>query len=387
MNIDKLLSNKAKSIPPSGIRRFFDLINEMEDAISLSIGEPDFDTPWAVREEGIFTLEQGRTHYSPNAGFMELKEEICRYLKRKFGLDYRSNETIVTVGGSEAIDLSLRAILEPGDEVIIPEPSFVAYSPCALLAGGIPVPVPLKVENEFRLTPVELMDSITPKTKVLILPYPCNPTGAVMERSDLEKIVEVLKDRDIIVVSDEIYAELTYGMKHVSIASFEEMKDKTLVINGFSKAYAMTGWRLGYACGPKPLIDMMIKIHQFAIMSSPTIAQLAGIEALRNCDRDIERMSVEYQRRKRVIVDGFNEAGLDCFEPYGAFYCFPSIKNTGLGSEEFAERLLMEERVAVVPGNAFGKSGEGFVRVCYAASMENIFEALKRIKRFMERMN
>ena len=387
MNIDNLLSNKAKRIPPSGIRRFFDLINEMEDAISLSIGEPDFDTPWAVREEGIFTLEKGRTHYSPNAGFQELKEEICRYLKRKFGLDYKPDETIVTVGGSEAIDLSLRALIETGDEVIIPEPSFVAYSPCTMLAGGIPVPVALNVENDFRLTPKELIAAITPKTKALILPFPCNPTGAVMEHSDLKKIVDVLKDKDIVVISDEIYAELTYGMKHVSIASFEEMKEKTLLINGFSKAYAMTGWRLGYACGPKPLIDMMIKIHQFAIMSSPTIAQLAGIEALRSCDKDIERMSVEYQRRKRVIVDGFNEAGLECFEPYGAFYCFPSIKSTGLSSEEFAERLLMEEKVAVVPGNAFGRSGEGFVRVCYAASMENIFEALKRIKRFMERLN
>jgi aminotransferase len=387
LNIEDLISSKVKSIPPSGIRKFFDLINEMKDAISLSIGEPDFDTPWCIREEGIFSLEKGKTHYSPNAGFMELREEIARYMHRKFGLDYRPSEMIVTVGGSEAIDLVLRAVIVPGDEVIIPEPSFVAYSPCTVLAGGTPVAVPLKVENEFRLTRDELAKAITKRTKAIFLPFPCNPTGAVMEYDDLKAMADLLRDKDILVISDEIYAELTYGMKHVSIASFDGMKEKTLVINGFSKAYAMTGWRLGYACGPKPLIDIMTKIHQFAIMSAPTTAQFAGIEALKNCDREIVKMNSEYQRRKRVIVDGLNEVGLDCFEPYGAFYCFPSIKKTGLTSEMFSEKLLMEEKVAVVPGNAFGASGEGFVRVCYAASMENIFEALKRINRFMGRIN
>lgn len=386
MKIDDIISKKVKDIPPSGIRRFFDLINEMKDAISLSIGEPDFDTPWSIREEGIFSLEKGKTHYSPNAGFQELRQEITKYMSRKFDLEYSISETLVTVGGSEAIDLALRAIIEPGDEVIIPEPSFVAYSPCTSLAGGVPVPIALKVENDFRLTKEELIGAITSKTKALILPFPCNPTGAVMERKDLKEIVDVLKDKDILIISDEIYAELTYDLKHVSIASFSEMKGKTLVINGFSKAYAMTGWRLGFACGPRTLIEAMTKIHQYAIMSSPTTAQIAGIEALKNCDKEILKMKLEYQRRKRVIVDGFNEAGLECFEPFGAFYCFPSIRNTGLNSEEFAEKLLLEERVAVVPGNAFGSSGEGFVRVCYAASMENIFEALKRINRFTERI-
>ena len=384
MKIDDVISSKIKSIPPSGIRRFFDLINEMKDAISLSIGEPDFDTPWSIREEGIFSLEKGRTHYSPNAGFQELRKEITNYMLRKFDLVYKPEETIVTVGGSEAIDLILRSVIDPGDEVIIPEPSFVAYSPCTLLAGGIPVAVPLKVENNFKLTADELLEAISEKTKALVLPFPCNPTGATMDREDLAPIAEVLRNKDIVVISDEIYAELTYGSKHVSIASFDDMKDRTVVINGFSKAYAMTGWRLGFACGPKALIDIMIKIHQYAIMSSPTIAQFSGIEALKNCDREIEKMNLEYQRRKRVIVDGLNNYGLECFEPFGAFYCFPSVKKSGLDSERFAEKLLMQEKVAVVPGTAFGKSGEGFVRICYAASMENIFEALKRIKRFME---
>jgi len=384
LKIDDVISSKIKSIPPSGIRRFFDLINEMKDAISLSIGEPDFDTPWSIREEGIFSLEKGRTHYSPNAGFQELRKEITNYMLRKFDLVYKPEETIVTVGGSEAIDLILRSVIDPGDEVIIPEPSFVAYSPCTLLAGGIPVAVPLKVENNFKLTADELLEAISEKTKALVLPFPCNPTGATMDREDLAPIAEVLRNKDIVVISDEIYAELTYGSKHVSIASFDDMKDRTVVINGFSKAYAMTGWRLGFACGPKALIDIMIKIHQYAIMSSPTIAQFSGIEALKNCDREIEKMNLEYQRRKRVIVDGLNNYGLECFEPFGAFYCFPSVKKSGLDSERFAEKLLMQEKVAVVPGTAFGKSGEGFVRICYAASMENIFEALKRIKRFME---
>ena len=384
MKDDGFVTSKIRDIKPSGIRRFFDLINEMKDAISLSIGEPDFDTPWSIREEGIFTLERGKTHYSPNAGFRELREEITRYMERRFGLSYSPDEVLVTVGGSEAIDLVLRTVIEPGDEVIIPEPSFVAYNPCVLLAGGVPVDIPLRAENDFRLTVKELAGAITERTKALILPYPCNPTGAIMGYEDLKSIVDLLKDKDILVISDEIYAELTYGRIHVSIASFDCMKDKTLVINGFSKAYAMTGWRLGYACGPLPLISAMMKVHQYVIMSAPTIAQYAGIEALKNCDREIVKMNAEYQRRKRVIVDGLNDAGLDCFEPYGAFYCFPSVKRTGLSSEDFAEKLLREERVAVVPGNAFGASGEGYVRVCYAASMENIFEALKRINRFME---
>jgi len=388
MNISDMISPKVKSIPPSGIRKFFDLVNEMKDAISLSIGEPDFVTPWSVREAGIYSLEKGRTHYSPNAGFIELREEIAKYMKRKYQLEYNpKDQIIVTVGGSEAIDIALRALVGPGDEVIIPEPSFVAYKPCAAFAGATVVTVDLRVEDQFRLTPELLEKAISEKTKVLILPFPNNPTGSIMTRQDLEKIVNVLKDKDIIVLSDEIYAELTYEGEHISIASFPEMKEKTLVINGFSKAYAMTGWRLGYACGHPDLIAAMYKIHQYAIMCSPTTAQYAAIEALRNCDEDVKMMVTEYNWRRRVMLDGFRKAGLDCFEPLGAFYVFPCITSTGMTSDEFSEKLLKEERVAVVPGTAFGKCGEGYVRACYASSIDSINEAMTRIKRFTERYN
>ena len=386
MNIAEMVLPSVRQVPPSGIRRFFDLVNEMKDAISLSIGEPDFVTPWNVREAGIYSLEKGHTHYSPNAGFVELREEICRYQERKYNLKYDpKTQVIVTVGGSEGIDIALRALVGPGDEVIIPEPCFVAYKPCTIFTGATPVTVNLTAENEFRLTPELLEKAITEKTKVLILPYPNNPTGAVMEKKDLEAIVEVLKDRDIIVISDEIYSELTYGIKHVSIASFPEMKDKTLVINGFSKAYAMTGWRLGYCLGHPDLISQMYKIHQYAIMCSPTTAQYAAIEALRNSDDDVEDMVREYNRRRRIMVEGYRSAGLECFEPLGAFYVFPCIKSTGMTSYEFSEKLLMEEKVAVVPGTAFGDCGEGYVRSCYASSMDNIIDAMKRIKRFVEK--
>lgn len=386
MNMADMISPAVKNIPPSGIRKFFDLVNEMKDAISLSIGEPDFVTPWNVREAGIYSLEKGHTHYSPNAGFIELREEICKYLKRRFELEYDpKSQVIVTVGGSEGIDIALRSLVGPGDEVIIPEPSFVAYKPCTIFTGATPVTIELSAENEFRLTPEQLEKAITPRTKVLILAFPNNPTGAVMTREDLSRLVEVLKDKNIVVLSDEIYAELNYGENHVSIASFPEMKDKTLVINGFSKAYAMTGWRLGYACGHPELIAAMYKVHQYAIMSSPTTAQYAAIEALRNSDGDIQMMVREYNRRRRTMVDGFRKAGLDCFEPLGAFYVFPCIRSTGMTSAEFCEKLLVEEKVAIVPGTAFGSCGEGFVRACYAYSVENIVEALSRIKKFVER--
>lgn len=387
MNVSDMLSPVVRNIPPSGIRKFFDLVNEMKDAISLSIGEPDFDTPWNVREAGIYSLEQGHTHYSPNAGFIELREEICKYLKRRYELEYNpKNEVIVTVGGSEGIDIALRSLLSSGDEVIIPEPSFVAYKPCVLFAGGTPVIIELSAVNEFRLTPEMLVKAITPKTKVLILPYPNNPTGAVMSRSDLAAIVEVLQDKNIMVLSDEIYSELTYGEEHVSIASFPGMKDKTLLINGFSKAYAMTGWRLGYACGHKDLIAAMFKVHQYAIMSSPTTSQHAAIEALKNTDNEVVKMVREYNRRRRVMLEGFRTAGLDCFEPLGAFYVFPYVASLGLSSEEFCERFLKEEKVAIVPGNAFGECGNGFARACYASSMENIIEAMKRLQNFVARL-
>ncbi|HOQ02078.1 MAG TPA: aminotransferase class I/II-fold pyridoxal phosphate-dependent enzyme [Acetivibrio clariflavus] len=386
MNIRDMLVPEVRDLPPSGIRKFFDLVNEMKDAISLSIGEPDFVTPWRIREAGIYSLEKGHTHYSPNSGFIELREEICRYLKRRYNLDYcPKTQVIATVGGSEAIDLALRALVGPGDEVILPEPSFVAYKACIRLTGATPVIVNLRAEDQFKLTPELLERAITPKTKVLILPFPNNPTGAIMTKEDLDKIVEVLKDKDIIVLSDEIYSELTYECEHVSIASYPEMKDKTIYINGFSKAYAMTGWRLGYALGHPDLIAAMYKIHQYAIMCSPTTAQYAAIEALKNGDEDVQAMRREYNRRRRVVLDGFRNAGLECFEPFGAFYIFPSIKSTNMSSNEFCETLLMEEKVAVVPGVAFGDCGEGFVRVCYSNSMENIVEALKRIKRFVER--
>ncbi|KNY26997.1 aminotransferase class I/II-fold pyridoxal phosphate-dependent enzyme [Pseudobacteroides cellulosolvens] len=384
MKMSDMITPTIKNIPPSGIRKFFDLVNEMKDAISLSIGEPDFVTPWNVREAGIYSLEKGHTHYSPNSGFIELRTEISKYYKRKFNVGYDpKNQIIVTVGGSEAIDIALRSLVGPGDEVIIPEPSFVAYKPCTILTGATPVIINLRVEDQFRLTPELLEKAITPRTKVLILPFPNNPTGAIMTREDLDKIVEILKDKNIVVLSDEIYSELTYEGRHVSIASYPEMKDKTLIINGFSKSYAMTGWRLGYACGHPDLIGAMYKIHQFAIMSSPTTAQYAATEALKSGDGDIEMMRREYNRRRRVMVDGFRKVGLECFEPLGAFYVFPCIKSTGLRSEEFCERLLSEEKVAIVPGTAFGEGGEGFIRACYAYSVDNIIEALKRVEKFV----
>lgn len=384
MMLEKMILENVKKMPPSGIRKYFDMVYEMEGVISLGVGEPDFVTPWNVREAGIYSLEQGHTHYSSNAGFMELRYEISRYLKRRFHLSYQPDEILVTVGGSEGIDLALRALVGPGDEVIIPEPSFVAYKGCTTFTGATPVVINLKAENEFKLTAEELIAAITPKTKVLIMPFPNNPTGAIMTHEELEKIVEVVKDKEIIIISDEIYAELTYGDKHVSIASFECIKDQTLVINGFSKAYAMTGWRLGYVCGHPTLINAMKKIHQYAIMCSPTTSQYAAIEAMKNGDNSVEKMVKEYNRRRRVLVEGFRRLGLDCFEPLGAFYVFPCIKSTGLTSDEFCEKLLLSEKVLTVPGNAFGECGEGYIRACYASSMENITEALIRIERFLK---
>ncbi|WP_139902431.1 aminotransferase class I/II-fold pyridoxal phosphate-dependent enzyme [Clostridium thermarum] len=384
MRIEDMILDKVKTMPPSGIRKYFDLLNEMKDAISLGVGEPDFVTPWRVREAGIYSLEEGHTHYSSNAGFVELRQEIANYLK-KYDLHYDpKNQILVTVGGSEGIDIALRALVGPGDEVVIPEPSFVAYQGCTAFTGATPKVINLRAEDQFKLTPELLMEAITPKTKVVIVPFPNNPTGAIMTREELAAIVEVLKDKDLIVISDEIYSELSYGVEHVSIASFPEMRDKTLVINGFSKAFAMTGWRLGYVCGHPILIEEMKKIHQYALMCAPTTAQYGAIEALRNCGNDVVEMVKEYNRRRRVMVKGFRDMGLDCFEPLGAFYVFPSIKSTGLTSEEFCERLLMQEKVLVVPGNAFGQCGEGFIRACYASSYENIVEALKRIERFIK---
>ncbi|NME84121.1 aminotransferase class I/II-fold pyridoxal phosphate-dependent enzyme [Clostridium sp. SM-530-WT-3G] len=385
MMIENMIKDNVKGMPPSGIRKYFDMINEMEDVISLGVGEPDFLTPWNITEAGIYSLEKGHTHYSSNAGFVELRNEIAKYLYRRFDLSYNPlDEILVTVGGSEGIDVALRTLVGPGDEVIIPEPSFVAYKGCTAFTGATAKVINLKAENNFKLTPQELEEAITPKTKVVIIPFPNNPTGAIMKREDLEAIVEVLKNKDVIVISDEIYAELCYHEKHVSIASFPEMKEKTLVINGFSKAYAMTGWRLGYVCGHSALISQMKKIHQYAIMCAPTTAQYAAIEALKNGDLSIEEMAKEYNRRRRVLVDGFRKMGLDCFEPLGAFYVFPCIKSTGISSEEFCEQLLISEKVLTVPGNAFGECGEGFIRACYASSMENIIEALKRIERFVK---
>lgn len=385
MIMEKMILDKVKDMPPSGIRKYFDMINEMENVISLGVGEPDFVTPWNVVEAGIYSLEKGHTHYSSNAGFIELRREISNYMNRRYNLSYRpEDEILVTVGGSEGIDLALRALVGPGDEVIIPEPSFVAYKGCTAFTGATAKIINLKAENDFKLMPDMLREAITPKTKVVILPFPNNPTGAIMTREELEKIVDVLKDKDIVILSDEIYSELSYDKKHVSIASFPEVKDKTLVINGFSKAYAMTGWRLGYACGNKVLIDAMKKIHQYAIMCSPTTAQFAAIEALKNGDESVSEMVKEYNRRRRVLVDGFRKLGFECFEPLGAFYVFPCIKSTGLSSEEFCEKLLLKEKVLTVPGNAFGDCGEGFIRACYASSMENIYEALRRIERFVK---
>lgn len=384
MNFEKLMSDRAKAIKPSGIRKFFDIVSEMKDAISLGVGEPDFVTPWHIRSEGVYSLEKGRTYYTSNAGLIELRREIANYMERRYNLSYKpENQAIVTVGGSEAIDLCIRALVNPGDEVLVPEPSFVCYKPCTELAGGKAVPIVTKAENNFKLTADELKASITSKTKLLVLPFPNNPTGGIMTESDLEEIAKVLRGTDIIVLSDEIYGELTYGRKHVSIANIRGMKDRTVIVNGFSKTYAMTGWRLGFAVGPKEIIEIMTKIHQYAIMSSPTTSQYAAIEALKNGDEDIERMREEYNYRRRVIVDGFRKMGLSCFEPEGAFYVFPSVQSTGLSSEEFSEKLLYGQKVAVVPGNAFGESGEGFIRCSYAYSIENIKEALDRIDRFV----
>ena len=387
MMMEDMILERVKKMPPSGIRKYFDMVHEMEGVISLGVGEPDFVTPWNIREAGIYSLEKGHTHYSSNAGFLELRDEISRYLHRRFELSYHpEDEILVTVGGSEGIDLALRALVGPGDEVIIPEPSFVAYQGCTTFTGATPKVIELKAENEFKLTKEELLAAITPKTKVLIMPFPNNPTGAIMTKEELQDIVDVIKDRNIVIISDEIYAELTYETKHVSIASFEEVKDQTLLINGFSKAYAMTGWRLGYACGPKTLIQAMKKIHQYAIMCSPTTSQYAAIEAMRNGDASVEMMVKEYNRRRRVLVDGFRKLGLDCFEPLGAFYVFPCIKSTGLSSDEFCEQLLLSEKVLAVLGNAFGACGEGYIRACYAASYEDIKEALVRIERFLTQL-
>lgn len=388
MSIDMqgMLNSVVREIPPSGIRRFFDIAAEMEDAISLGVGEPDFVTPWHIRDEGIYSLEKGRTYYTSNSGLKELRTEICKYLDRRFSLKYDPlSQVVVTVGGSEAIDLCIRAVVEPGDQVLIPEPSFVCYQPITALAGGIPVPIVTKAEDNFRLTADELKKAITPKTKVLVLPFPNNPTGAVMRKEHLEEIAEVLRDTNILVLADEIYAELTYGdERHISFASIPEMYERTILVSGFSKAYAMTGWRLGYACGHPDLIKAMTKIHQFAIMSAPTTAQYAAIEALKNGDKDIEEMKAEYDRRRNIIVKGFNDMGLECFNPEGAFYAFPSIKSTGMDSNTFCEQLLYDKKVAVVPGNAFGKSGEGFVRCSYAYSVQKINMALERIESFVK---
>ncbi|GAA0078647.1 aminotransferase class I/II-fold pyridoxal phosphate-dependent enzyme [Clostridium sp. CTA-5] len=387
MILENMIKKNVREMPPSGIRKYFDMINEMDGVISLGVGEPDFVTPWNVREAGIYSLEEGHTHYSSNAGFIELRHEISKYLYRRFNLSYNPiDEIIVTVGGSEGIDIALRALVGPGDEVVIPEPSFVAYKGCTAFTGATAKVINLRAEDEFKLTPELLEEAITPRTKVVIVPFPNNPTGAIMNRDELQKIVNILKDKDIIVISDEIYAELCYGEEHVSIASFPEMRDKTLVINGFSKAYAMTGWRLGYLCGHPTLIEAMKKIHQYAIMCSPTTAQYAAIEAMKNGDKSVEEMVKEYNRRRRVLVDGFRKMGLECFEPLGAFYVFPCIKSTGMTSDEFCEQLLINEKVLTVPGNAFGDCGEGFIRACYASSMDNIIEALKRIEKFLNKI-
>ena len=381
------LSEKIVTIKPSGIRKFFDIVSEMDDAISLGVGEPDFDTPWHIRDEGIYSLEKGRTFYTSNAGLKELKGEICNYLKRRFDLEYDfTHEVLVTVGGSEAIDIALRAMIDPGDEVLIPQPSYVSYEPCAVLADAVPVFINLKAENQFRLTAQELRNAITDKTKVLVLPFPNNPTGAIMERKDLEAIAEVILEKDLFVISDEIYSELTYGRDHVSIAQIPGMKERTILINGFSKSYAMTGWRLGYACGPRLILDQMLKIHQFAIMCAPTTSQYAAVEALRNGDRDVQEMREAYNQRRRYLMHAFKEMGLPCFEPYGAFYVFPCIKEFGLTSDEFALRFLQEEKVAVVPGTAFGECGEGYIRISYAYSLENLKLAIGRLADFVKRL-
>ena len=381
------LSKTIKTIEPSGIRKFFDIVSEMEDAISLGVGEPDFDTPWHIRDEGIYSLEKGRTFYTSNAGLKELKIEISKYLDRKYGMKYNyNNELRVTVGGSEGIDMALRAMLDPGDEVIIPQPSYVSYEPCTVLAGGKTVIVELKEENEFRLTAEELEEAITPKSKILIMPFPNNPTGAVMELNDIEAIAKVVKEHDLYVITDEIYSELTYLEKHVSIASLPGMKERCVLINGFSKAYAMTGWRLGYACAPKEILSQMLKIHQFAIMCAPTTSQYAAVEAMKNGDADVVRMRDQYNERRRYLLHRLKNMGLKCFEPFGAFYIFPSIKEFGMTSDEFATELLNSKKVAVVPGTAFGKSGEGFVRISYAYSIDDLKTALGRIEEFVNEL-
>ena len=385
IDYSKILSDTVVSIKPSGIRKFFDIANTMEDVISLGVGEPDFRTPWQIRNAGIRSLEKGKTRYTSNRGLEEFREELSRYVNRKYDVSYRpDSEILVTVGGSEAIDAAIRAIVNPGDEIIIPQPSYVCYEPMTRLAGGVPVIINTKAENDFKITPRELTESITSKTKALILPYPCNPTGAIMEKEDLEAIASILREKDILVISDEIYAELTFGKKHVSIASIDGMKERTILINGFSKAFSMTGWRLGYACGPAEIMKQLTKIHQFAIMCAPTTSQYAAIEALRSCDEEVEQMKEEYDSRRKIIVKGFNDIGLTCREPKGAFYAFPSIKSTGMSSGEFCEKLLYSKKVALVPGDAFGDSGEGFVRASYCYSINHIKEALLRIGEFLE---
>ena len=384
MNYDSILSSRIQEVKPSGIRKFFDILEEMKDAVSLGIGEPDFVTPWHIRDAGIYSLEKGFTKYTSNAGMAELRREIAAYLNRRFDLQYDfASQIIVTVGGSEAIDLTLRCLVNPGDEVIVPVPSFVCYGPLANMAGAVPVLVETKAENEFRLTADELRAAITPRTKVLVLPFPNNPTGGILERKDLEEIAKVLEGTDIMVLSDEIYAELTYGQRHVSPANLPELKDRTIVVNGFSKSHAMTGWRMGYVCGPKEIIRQMLKLHQFGIMSAPTVSQYAAVEAMRSGDVDIEKMRDEYDGRRRYLVEGLRRIGLPCFEPKGAFYVFPDIRSSGLSSDEFCERFLMEEKVAVISGSAFGPGGEGFVRCCYATGRKDIAEALTRMDNFL----
>mgnify|MGYP000282352367 CR=1 FL=1 len=380
------LNEKIVSIPPSGIRKFFDIVSEMKDAISLGVGEPDFDTPWHIREEGIYSLEKGRTFYTSNAGLKDLKIEIHNYLERRCNICYDpDHEIMVTVGGSEAIDAAMRAMIDPGDEVLIPQPSYVSYTPCCVLADGVPVPIELEEKDRFRLTPEKLLEKITPKTKILVLPFPNNPTGAIMEREDLEKIAEIILEKDLFVISDEIYSELTYAKEdHVSIASLPGMKERTVLINGFSKAFAMTGWRLGYACAPEVILKQMLKIHQYAIMCAPTTSQYAAVEALRNGDEDVQHMRESYDQRRRFLINAFEEMHLDCFEPQGAFYMFPSIESTGLSSDEFCERLLHEQEIAVIPGSAFGESGEGHVRISYSYSMNHLREACSRIRKFLQ---
>jgi len=381
------LSDKVVELKPSGIRKFFDIVSEMDDALSLGVGEPDFDTPWHIRDEGIYSLEKGRTFYTSNAGLKELRAEIAGYIKRKLGVTYDpASEVLITVGGSEAIDVALRAMVNPGEEVLVPQPSFVSYEPCAILADASVVPIALKEENEFRLTAQELREAVTEKTKVLVLPFPNNPTGAILEQKDLEEIAKVVIEKDIFVLSDEIYSELTYKGEHRSIVSIPGMRERTVLINGFSKAYAMTGWRLGYACGPEIILEQMTKIHQFAIMCAPTTSQYAAVEALRNGDSDVAEMREAYNQRRRYLMYAFQKMGLKCFEPYGAFYVFPSIREFGMSSEKFAERLLAEEKVAVVPGNAFGESGEGFVRISYAYSLDDLKLAIGRLEHFIDKL-